>query len=188
MSVLRHKQSGQPTVWSSTATIRRTSPFFSWTHECAMLVQILICGGNRLSSQVKNGDTVRIHYTGTFENGEIFDTAIGSDPLQFLVGAGEVIVGFDEGVLEMEIGEKKRIEIEPENAYGERRDELVQIVARTGLNLEENPVCGMSLSMHLPDGNEIPVLITDVNSETITLDANHPLAGQKLIFHVERVG
>ena len=140
-----------------------------------------------MSSQIQNGDTVQIHYTGRFEDGEVFDSSEGSDPLQFQVGSGEVIAGFENGVRDMSVGDRKRIEIEPENAYGARRDELVQTVARKGLNLEETPEPGMSLSMQLPDGNEIPVLVTEVTDETITLDANHPLAGQKLIFDIERV-
>ncbi|MGB7923090.1 MAG: peptidylprolyl isomerase [Pyrinomonadaceae bacterium] len=140
-----------------------------------------------MPEQLKKGDTARIHYTGRLANNEVFDTSEGGDPLEFEVGAGEVIAGFDEGVEGMQVGEKKTIEIEADNAYGERSDALVQAVARADLNLETEPQVGMNLVLQLPDGNQIPVAITDVSQDSVTLDANHPLAGQKLIFDVELV-
>ena len=140
-----------------------------------------------MPEQAQKGDTVQVHYTGRLTNGEVFDSSEGGEPLEFEVGAGSVIKGFDEGVQGMSVGDKKQIEIEVADAYGERNEGLVQTISREGLNLGTEPRAGMDLAMQLPDGNEIPVAITDVTADSITLDANHPLAGQKLIFDVERV-
>ena len=140
-----------------------------------------------MPEQVKNGDTVHVHYTGRLEDGQVFDTSEGGEPLEFEVGAGQVIPGFDEGVRGMETGDKKTVEIEADDAYGQRVDALVQSVARSGMNLDAEPHVGMNLIMQLPDGNQIPVAITDVTDTHVTLDANHPLAGQKLIFDIELV-
>jgi peptidylprolyl isomerase len=140
-----------------------------------------------MAKQVNDGDVVRIHYTGQFEDGEIFDSSNGREPLEFRAGSGEVIAGFDEGVRDMNVGDTKRIEIEPENAYGVHHEQLVQTIPKSGLNLESEPEQGTQLYLQMPDGNQIPVTITDVTQESITLDANHPLAGRKLIFDLERV-
>lgn len=140
-----------------------------------------------MPEQVKKGDTARVHYTGRLEDGQVFDTSEGGEPLEFEVGSGEVIQGFDEGVRGMHVGEKKTIEIEVDNAYGQRSEALVQAVPRGDLNLETEPQVGMNLVLQLPDGNQIPVAITDVTQDFVTLDANHPLAGQNLIFDVELV-
>ena len=140
-----------------------------------------------MPEQAQKGDTVHVHYTGRLADGQVFDSSEGGDPLEFKVGAGEVIKGFDDGVEGMSVGDKKRIEIESAEAYGERIENLVQTIPREGLNLDTEPRVGMSLVMQLPDGNQIPVAITEVTEDSITLDANHPLAGEKLIFDVERV-
>jgi len=140
-----------------------------------------------MPEQAQKGDTVHVHYTGRLTNGEVFDSSDGGDPLEFEVGAGEVIKGFDEGVCGMSVGDKKQLEIEVEDAYGERIEQLAQTLSREDLNLDTEPEVGMSLVMQLPDGNQIPVAITEVTEDSVSLDANHPLAGQKLIFEVERV-
>jgi peptidylprolyl isomerase len=140
-----------------------------------------------MPEQAQKGDTVQVHYTGRLADGQVFDSSEGGEPLEFKVGAGAVIKGFDEGVEGMNVGDKKQIEIESDEAYGERIEGLVQTVSRDGLNLDTEPRVGMNLVMQLPDGNEIPVAITEVTTDSITLDANHPLAGEKLIFDVERV-
>jgi peptidylprolyl isomerase len=140
-----------------------------------------------MPEQAKKGDTAQVHYTGRLEDGQVFDSSEGGEPLEFEIGAGNVIPGFDEGVRGMSAGDKKTIEIEADDAYGQRLDALVQQIAREGLNLESEPQVGMQLGLQLPDGNEIPVTITEVTNDSITLDANHPLAGQKLIFDVELV-
>ena len=140
-----------------------------------------------MPEQAQKGDTVQVHYTGRLADGQVFDSSEGGEPLEFEVGSGSVIKGFDEGVEGMSVGDKKQIEIESDEAYGDRIEGLVQTVARDGLNLDTEPQAGMTLVMQLPDGNEIPVAVTEVTEDSITLDANHPLAGEKLIFDVERV-
>lgn len=140
-----------------------------------------------MPEQAQKGDTVQVHYTGRLVGGEVFDSSEGGEPLEFELGSGQVIKGFDDGVGGMNVGDKKQIEIEVADAYGERVEQLVQTVSREGFNLDEEPHAGMNLVMQLPDGNQIPVAVTEVTEESITLDANHPLAGQKLIFEVERV-
>jgi peptidylprolyl isomerase len=140
-----------------------------------------------MPEQAKKGDTAYVHYTGRLESGEVFDSSEGGDPLEFEVGSGQVIQGFDEGVNGMAVGDQKTIEIEPGDAYGQRVDALIQAVPRGGINLDREPEVGMRLGLQLPDGNEIPVTITEVTQESITIDANHPLAGQKLIFDLTLV-
>jgi FKBP-type peptidyl-prolyl cis-trans isomerase 2 len=140
-----------------------------------------------MSEPTKDGDRVRVHYTGRLADGNEFDSSREGDPLEFTVGAGEVISGFDDAVRGMRVGDSKTVEIEPENAYGERREQLVQSVARDKMNLDVEPHEGMMLAMQLPDGNQIPVNVTKVTETEVTLDANHPLAGEKLIFDLELV-
>ena len=140
-----------------------------------------------MPDQAKKGDTAYVHYTGRLESGEVFDSSRDGDPLEFEVGSGQVIAGFDEGVEGMTIGDQKTIEIEPTEAYGQRVDALIQSIGREGIKLDREPEVGMRLGLQLPDGNEIPVTITEVTPDTITIDANHPLAGQKLIFDVELI-
>ena len=140
-----------------------------------------------MPEQAQKGDTVQVHYTGRLEDGEVFDSSEGGEPLQFKIGTGEVIQGFDEGVVGMSVGDEKQLDIESGNAYGERIEALVQTISRDGLNLDTEPTVGMNLVMQLPDGNQIPVAVTEVTPDSITLDANHPLAGQRLIFNVTRV-
>lgn len=140
-----------------------------------------------MPEQAKKGDTVQVHYTGRLETGEVFDTSEGGEPLEFEIGAGNIIKGFDEGVVGMNVGDEKQIDIETGDAYGERVEALVQQISREGINLGAEPEVGMQLMMQLPDDNQIPVTVTEVTPDAITLDANHPLAGQKLIFNVKRV-
>jgi FKBP-type peptidyl-prolyl cis-trans isomerase 2 len=141
-----------------------------------------------MPEQAKKGDTVHVHYEGRLTDGQVFDSSAGGEPLEFEIGSGQVIAGFDDGVTGMSVGDKKRIEIESEDAYGQRNEALTKAVPRDSINLETEPQPGTNLILQLPDGNEIPVAITEVTDESITLDANHPLAGQKLIFDVELVG
>lgn len=140
-----------------------------------------------MPEQVKNGDTVRVRYEGRFDDGQVFDSSEGREPLEFEVGAGEVIPGFDEAVRGMSVGDKKTVEIEPENAYGERREQLVAQMERESMQVDSEPREGMSLLMQLPDGQQLPVTVTEVTDSHVTLDANHPLAGRKLTFDLELV-
>jgi peptidylprolyl isomerase len=141
-----------------------------------------------MPEQAQKGDTVRVHYTGRLADGQVFDSSDGGEPLEFTLGAGEVIKGFEDGVAGMAVGDEKQVEIESEDAYGERVEGLVQTISREGLNLGEEPSVGMNLVMQLPDQQQIPVAVTEVTEDSIKLDANHPLAGEKLIFDIKRVG
>ncbi|HEV3469542.1 MAG TPA: peptidylprolyl isomerase [Pyrinomonadaceae bacterium] len=137
---------------------------------------------------VKEGDRVRVHYTGRLAGGEVFDTSSGGEPLEFTVGAGEVIPGFDEGVRGLRVGESRAVEIEPEDAYGPRRDGLVAEIDRRRAQLPGEPEVGMNLLLPLADGSQLEVVVTEVTDTHITIDGNHPLAGQKLFFDIELVG
>ena len=140
-----------------------------------------------MTERAKDGDHVRVHYTGRLEGGHVFDSSKDGDPLEFTVGAGEVIPGFDEAVRGMEVGESKTIEIEPENAYGERREGLVTEVSRENAQFPVEPQVGMHFGLPLQDGSQIEVVVTEVTDSHITIDGNHPLAGEKLIFDVELI-
>jgi peptidylprolyl isomerase len=140
-----------------------------------------------MTEQAKNGDHVRVHYTGKLEDGQVFDSSRDGDPLEFTVGAGEVIPGFDEGVRGMQVGESKTIEIEAEDAYGPRRDALVTQVSREAAQFPVEPQVGMRFGLPLQDGSQLEVVITEVTDAHVTIDGNHPLAGEKLIFDVEMV-
>ena len=137
---------------------------------------------------IENGQKVKIHYTGTLDDGNQFDSSAGRDPLEFEMGAGMVIPGFETGVKDMVVGEKKTVHIPAAEAYGERREEMVMEFDRAQLPEELDPAVGMGLQMQGPQGQPIPVRITAVAEETITIDANHPLAGQDLNFELELVG
>ncbi len=138
-------------------------------------------------SQAKTGDTVKIHYTGTLEDGTQFDSSTERDPIEFELGRGQVIVGFDKAVEGMAIGDVKRVRLLPDDAYGPRHDQLIQEVARSALPDDLNPIAGMALQSTSPEGHVARLLITAVSDETITVDANHPLAGQTLNFEIELV-
>jgi len=136
---------------------------------------------------VENGQKVKIHYTGTLDDGSQFDSSAGRDPLEFEMGAGMVIPGFEKGVAGMEVGEKKTIHIPAAEAYGERREEMVMQFERSQLPEDLKPEVGMGLQMQGPQGQPVPVTVTAVDDEHITIDANHQLAGQNLNFELELV-
>jgi peptidylprolyl isomerase len=135
----------------------------------------------------KSGDKVRIHYTGTLDDGTEFDTSAGREPLEFALGGGQVIEGFDDAVDGMTVGESKSVRIPAEQAYGERHDQLVQEVPKTALPDEIEPAVGMQLQSRSPEGHVMNLVVTEVADETITVDGNHPLAGQALTFAIELV-
>ena len=141
-----------------------------------------------MSEAVKDGDRVRVHYTGKLEDGQVFDSSRDGEPLEFTVGAGDVIHGFDEAVRGMSVGETKTIEIEPEDAYGLRRDGLVATIERERAQFPVEPQVGMNLALPLQDGSQLEVVVTEVTDEHVTIDGNHPLAGEKLVFDVELMG
>ncbi len=138
-------------------------------------------------SQAKTGDTVKIHYTGTLEDGSQFDSSQGREPLEFELGSGQVIPGFDKAVAGMAVGESKQVTIPPEEAYGPHREQMVQEVPKTALPPDLSPEIGMALSARGQDGAEMRLTVTEVGDDTITVDANHPLAGKPLNFDIELV-
>lgn len=138
-------------------------------------------------SDVKSGDKVRIHYKGTLADGTVFDSSEGRDPLEFTVGAGQVIVGMDKEMVGMTVGEKKTIVAVAEEAYGPRQDDAQQDVPREMIPAEIPLEVGMQLQMQSPQGQVIPVSVVAIGEETVTLDANHMLAGKDLTFDIELV-
>lgn len=159
-------------------------------------------------AQAKHGDTVRVHYTGTLDDGTVFDSSeaqeeqggcscssgsCGSDascerePLEFQIGAGHVIPGFENAVIGLALDESVTVKIPADQAYGHRNDSMVAVVDRGDLEGGIEPIEGQHLEVMLQDGSTMPVLITDVNEKSITLDANHPLAGMDLTFSIRLV-
>lgn len=138
--------------------------------------------------KAQKGDTVKVHYTGRFPEGEMFDTSEGNDPLEFDLGAGQVIQGFEEAIIGMEKGEKKNVQIPVDKAYGKIIPEYILKASRAQLPENLEPQIGMQLQMPTPEGTPIQVSITDFDESSITLDANHPLAGQDLEFDLELIG
>ncbi len=138
-------------------------------------------------SECKLGDTVTIHYTGKDADGVVFDSSKGRQPLRFKLGDPNLIRGFTAGVLGMSKGETKTVVIPVEDAYGPRRNEMVMRVPRAQVPPGANPKPGDRVGMRSPNGQVMPVLVTDVTDEVVVLDANHPLAGKELTFDLELV-
>jgi peptidylprolyl isomerase len=138
-------------------------------------------------SAAKSGDTVRIHYTGKLEDGTQFDSSEGRDPLEFALGGGQVIPGFDNAVEGMTVGDRKSVTIQPEEAYGPRHDQLIQDVPRNQLPDDMTPAVGMELQAQNESGEVMRFAVTAVDDASITVDGNHPLAGKALNFDIELV-
>jgi len=137
--------------------------------------------------QAKKGDTVRVHYHGKLTDGSTFDSSEGGEPLEFQVGNGQVIKGFDDAVTDMEVGAKKTVTIPVAEAYGPRTEEMMMEYPLTDFPDDIKPEAGMQLHMSDDKGNVFPVMVVDVKDESVVLDANHPLAGQDLVFEIELV-
>jgi peptidylprolyl isomerase len=137
--------------------------------------------------QVKKGDTIKVHYHGKLADGSTFDSSEGREPLEFEVGGGMVIPGFDEGVTGMAVGEKKTILIPADEAYGPKQEEMLMEFPRDRFPADMVPEVGMQLNMSNGSGQNFPVTITEVGDENVMLDANHPLAGEDLTFDLELV-
>lgn len=137
--------------------------------------------------QAKKGDTVKIHYHGRLTDGTTFDSSEGREPLEFELGGGQVIPGFDLGVTGMAIGEKKTINIPAAEAYGEKNEEMILEFPKAQFPEDMVPEIGMQLNMSNGQGQNFPVVIVEVKEEVVMLDANHPLAGKELIFDLELV-
>ena len=138
-------------------------------------------------AQVKKGDTVNVHYTGKLKDGTVFDSSVDREPLRFTLGEGQIIPGFEQGVIGMKPGETKTVNIPADKAYGLHRKELVLVVNKSRIPAHLKPEVGQQLKLNQPDGRAVPVRVTNVSESKVTLDANHPLAGKDLTFKIELV-
>jgi FKBP-type peptidyl-prolyl cis-trans isomerase 2 len=139
-------------------------------------------------AQAKQGDTVQLHYMGKLQDGTVFDSSRERHPLQFTIGKGQVIAGFEQAVIGMKIGELKTARIPVEQAYGPHRDDMVVTMDRSKLPPGVNPKIGQRLEITQVDNQTSLVTVTEATESTLTLDANHPLAGKELTFDLELVG
>jgi len=138
--------------------------------------------------KVENGMFVSVDYKGSLKNGEVFDSSHGRQPLEIQMGAGQLIKGFEKELLGMAVNEKKVFTVEPEKAYGLRDENLTQSFPRSDVPPEMNPRTGMTVGVKTPEGHQVPAQITHVDDEKLTLDLNHPLAGEALTFEIEVKG
>ena len=138
-------------------------------------------------AKAKTGDTVKVHYTGKLNSGDVFDSSVDADPLQFTIGGKQMIPAFEEAMVDMEVGEKKTIDIPADGAYGPRHDGMIQTLERSMLPAEIELKVGLQLTAQDPNGQPFVVTVTKFDDENVTLDGNHPLAGEDLTFDVELV-
>ena len=137
---------------------------------------------------VETGHFVSVHYKGTLENGEVFDTSEGRHPMEVEMGAGQIITGFERVLMGMALNEKKVFTLDPEDAYGQKDDSLNHSFPRKDVPAEINPKVGQTVALSSPEGKQVPATITEVDDEKVVVDLNHPLAGQTLTFDIEVVG
>ena len=135
----------------------------------------------------KNGDTVKVHYTGKLADGTQFDSSVDREPLEFALGEEQVIQGFDQAVIDMAVGDKKSVDIACDQAYGPHREELIIEVDKGEFPDDLKPEVGQKLQLNQPNGTHLIVVVSDVTESAVTLDANHPLAGKDLTFDIELV-
>jgi peptidylprolyl isomerase len=138
--------------------------------------------------KVENGMFVSVTYTGTLDNGDVFDSSEGRHPLEFQTGAGQLIKGFEDAVMGMSLNEKKEFTLKPEDAYGIRDDNRMHAFPRSELPADVNPKVGDAMTFSTPEGQKIPARLVKMDDETLTFDLNHPLAGESLTFNIEVVG
>ena len=138
-------------------------------------------------AEAKNGDTVMVHYTGTLEDGTIFDSSIDREPLQFTLGKGQLIKGFEEAVIGMSVGETKSVRIPSDEAYGSHREDLLLKFNKSDFPPDIEPKGGLVINLVSPDGRNLLATITEISGDSVTLDANHPLAGKDLTFNIDLV-
>lgn len=138
-------------------------------------------------TKVKENDRVKVHYTGKLKDGQVFDSSLQREPLEFELGKGQIIPGFENAVIGMEIGDKKEITLLPDDAYGEVNNELVQEVPNDQLPPDLTPQVGMQLQSRTADGREFMVVVAEIRDDSVVIDANHPLAGKELVFEIELV-
>jgi peptidylprolyl isomerase len=137
---------------------------------------------------VKDGNKVKVHYTGSLDDGTVFDSSVGGEPLEFTVGQGHVIAGFEDAIMGMKLDEKKTFTIPPEEAYGNHRSEKVFDIDLSSLPENFDAEVGQHLQIKQDNGKTLEVTITHVSADRITLDGNHPLAGKALTFEIQVVG
>ena len=138
--------------------------------------------------KVENGQFVSVHYKGTLQNGEVFDTSDGRHPLEVQIGEGQIISGFENALMGMSLNEKKVFTLDPEDAYGQKDESLTHSFPRADVPAEINPEVGQTVALCSSDGQQVPALITEMDDEKVVVDLNHPLAGQTLTFDIEVVG
>ena len=138
-------------------------------------------------SEATNGDRVKVNYTGKLQDGKVIGSTENNQPVEFTIGSGQIMPGIEKGIMGMEVGERKTITIPPQDGFGPRREELVVDVNRSELPENMEPAIGQRVRMRQGDGRNIDLVITEVAEDSITLDANHPLAGQMLLFDLELV-
>jgi peptidylprolyl isomerase len=138
--------------------------------------------------KVKNGLFVQVDYTGSLTNGDVFDTSNGREPLEVQMGAGQLIQGFENALMDMAVDEEKKFTLSPDEAYGQRDEKLVRDFPRKDVPPELDPKVGQTVAMTTADGRQIPASITEVDDQNITVDMNHPLAGKSLTFDIKVVG
>lgn len=143
--------------------------------------------GGIAMAQAKVGDTVKVHYTGKLNDGTVFDSSSGREPLQFTIGSGNIIPGFEQAVVGMAMGDSKTETIAEEQAYGPYVEDMVVTIDRRQMPAELEPEVGQQLQIQQPNGQVIPVVITGISGSNVTLDANHPLAGETLTFDINLV-
>jgi len=157
----------------------------------SIIAVLLICLSMILTGCAKKaatGDTVKVHYTGTLDDGTVFDSSVGGDPLEVVLGTPGLIKGFSDALIGMKVGDIKNISIPPEEAYGPHRPEMIMIAPRSELPEGINVEIGQQLQFDRPDGMGIAIAtITDLTDSTVTIDGNHPLAGKTLNFEIEMV-
>ena len=145
-------------------------------------------GGKRMTQlKAAQGDTVRVHYEGFLEDGNLFGSSRKSGPLEFTIGEKTLIPAFENAVVGMEEGDTKTVSVPPEDAFGERREELVRTIDKDQLPSHIDPQIGKVLEIHAEEGENVRAQITDVTEDRLTIDANHPLAGKKVTFEIELV-
>ena len=163
-----------------------TVPLHSLTGR--LLIKPIIISKNNIMSQVKANDTVKVHYTGKLADGQVFDSSVErGEPIEFTMGQGQLIPGFEKGLIDMAVNEKKTITIEKQDAYGEVNEALFQKISKTQLPEDLKPEVGMGLVGANAQGQEQQFRVAKVEEEDIIIDANHPLAGQDLVFDLEVV-
>ena len=138
--------------------------------------------------KVENGLYVSVDYTGTLQNGEVFDSSQGGQPLEVQMGVGQLIEGFERELMGMSLNDKKTFTLSPEEAYGQRDDSMTREFARADFPPEMEPRVGMTIALQTPEGRQMPAQITHLDDEKLSVDLNHPLAGKSLTFEIEVVG